>query len=188
YSQRTKEEAHDYRYFPEPDIPPIVIDKFWLDRLSKQIPELPDRKLKRYLNDFKLRFEEAFNLTRDKNTAQYYERVIDNLKNKISGKQVGNLNQYVANLIVNKKVNLKLSIADFTKKVIELLKPKNIDENLVNKLIEEAISQNPKAVVDYKKGKKNAIMFLVGQILKKLNGKADAKVIIEKLKEKINKS
>jgi aspartyl-tRNA(Asn)/glutamyl-tRNA(Gln) amidotransferase subunit B len=186
YSQRKKEEAHDYRYFPEPDIPPIVIDDAWLNEITKELPELPNEKLKRYINILKLRFDEAFFLTRDSKIANYFERVISLLDKNIKLKINDNLNQYVSNLIVNKKLSLKLSINDFANKVIELLKPKEVNTSLINQLIDEVIKENPKPVVDYKKGKQNAIMFLVGLVLKKAKGQADAKTVIEKLKQKIN--
>lgn len=186
YSQRKKEEAHDYRYFPEPDIPPIVIDDTWLNEITKELPELPNEKLKRYINILKLRFDEAFFLTRDSKIANYFEKVISLLDKNIKPKINDNLNQYVANLIVNKKLSLELSINDFANKVIELLKPKEIDTSLINQLIDEVIKENPKPVADYKKGKQNAIMFLVGLVLKKAKGQADAKTVIEKLKQKIN--
>lgn len=74
---RTKEEAEDYRYFPEPDLPPLVIDNKWVDEIKQTIPELPDAKLKRFIEDYKIRELEAKIITEDKSLADYFEEVIE---------------------------------------------------------------------------------------------------------------
>jgi aspartyl-tRNA(Asn)/glutamyl-tRNA(Gln) amidotransferase subunit B len=73
FSQRGKEEAHDYRYFPEPDLPPLSIDSSWVEEIRKALPELPDAKMRRYISDLELSSYEADILTEDRNTAEWFE-------------------------------------------------------------------------------------------------------------------
>lgn len=76
-SQRSKEEAADYRYFPEPDIPPIVISKEMIAELKKEIPELPDVKAKRYQDKLGLSAVDANNIASDRNLSKYFEEAVE---------------------------------------------------------------------------------------------------------------
>lgn len=76
YSQRSKEEAHDYRYFPEPDLPPLVIEQAWIDQISANIPELPQARAKRFSRVYQLSAQESEQLVQEKSTADYFEAVI----------------------------------------------------------------------------------------------------------------
>ncbi|MEK7560649.1 MAG: Asp-tRNA(Asn)/Glu-tRNA(Gln) amidotransferase subunit GatB [Patescibacteria group bacterium] len=80
FSQRSKEEAHDYRYFPEPDLPPFVITTEWVEKLRAGIPELPAAKRLRFTEQYGLSREAAALLTSDKALADYYEAVITELE------------------------------------------------------------------------------------------------------------
>jgi aspartyl-tRNA(Asn)/glutamyl-tRNA(Gln) amidotransferase subunit B len=198
YPQRTKEEAADYRYFPEPDIPPLFFNQEYIDAIK--VPELPSQKIKKYISDFGIRFEDAFILTRDKKTANYFEEVsqklIDKLADKIQNQvilsqklnlKIQNLNQTIANYIINKKISTQLPVEEFINKLIENLKPKEVDKELLSKVIDKVLKNNPKPVEDYQKGKTNAIMFLVGQVMKEMNGKAEAKIVREEIERKIKR-
>ncbi|UCG25188.1 MAG: Asp-tRNA(Asn)/Glu-tRNA(Gln) amidotransferase subunit GatB [Chloroflexota bacterium] len=77
FSQRGKEEAHDYRYFPEPDLPPLEIDDAWIVEVGRHLPELPDAKLARYVSEFDLTLYEAAVLTEDRPVAEWYESAVD---------------------------------------------------------------------------------------------------------------
>jgi aspartyl-tRNA(Asn)/glutamyl-tRNA(Gln) amidotransferase subunit B len=74
-SMRSKEDAHDYRYFPDPDLPPLVIEQAWVDELKAALPELPDARRARYVGDFGLTPYDAHVLTLEKETAAFYEAV-----------------------------------------------------------------------------------------------------------------
>lgn len=74
--QRSKEEANDYRYFPEPDIPPLVISREWVDEIRSNLPELPAQRKLRFVNDFGLSEYDARLLTSAKSTAEYFESVV----------------------------------------------------------------------------------------------------------------
>jgi aspartyl-tRNA(Asn)/glutamyl-tRNA(Gln) amidotransferase subunit B len=74
-SMRSKEEAHDYRYFPDPDLPPLVLDAAWVEELRAGLPELPDVRRARYQRDFGLSAYDAHVLVLEKETAAYFEEV-----------------------------------------------------------------------------------------------------------------
>ncbi len=75
-SQRGKEDAHDYRYFPEPDLPPLQLDRAWIDSIKSQLPELPDAKTRRFISEFKLTPSEAQLLTSEQTLANYFESIV----------------------------------------------------------------------------------------------------------------
>jgi aspartyl-tRNA(Asn)/glutamyl-tRNA(Gln) amidotransferase subunit B len=76
YSQRSKEDAHDYRYFPEPDIPPITVDREWLNGLYSSLPETPWAKAKRFVEQYQLQQQEAWQLAGDIDTCTFFEAVV----------------------------------------------------------------------------------------------------------------
>lgn len=87
-SQRKKESAHDYRYFPEPDIPPFVFDDAYIEKLRSSLPELPDVKMKRFMAEYALPEADAFLLTDDRNLAEYFEAVMSELQEKCQSGEV----------------------------------------------------------------------------------------------------
>ncbi len=185
FSQRSKEEAQDYRYFPEPDIPPITFSKEFINSIC--VPELPQHKLDRYIKDFSVKYQDAFLLTRNRKLSVFFEKVISNIKDQISKIKIKDqrYKQIIANFIVNKKISTDLSVEEFTKKTIELINPQKTDEKILLATIIRIIGANQKVVNDYKSGKQSAIMFLVGQVMREMKGKADAKIVIEKIKKTI---
>jgi aspartyl-tRNA(Asn)/glutamyl-tRNA(Gln) amidotransferase subunit B len=76
YPMRSKEEAHDYRYFPDPDLLPVIVNDEWKNVISKSLPELPDAKLQRFVNEYSLPVYDSEILTQTKSLAKYYEEVI----------------------------------------------------------------------------------------------------------------
>ena len=72
YSQRSKEEAHDYRYFPEPDLPPLEISRAWVEEIRTRMPELPDAKHARFVADYGLTSQDARILVGDRAVADYF--------------------------------------------------------------------------------------------------------------------
>lgn len=187
YSQRSKEEAHDYRYFPEPDIPPMEFDSDYIASILQSIPELPGSKVERYIKDFKLKESDAIALTRDKKLAEYFEQIItifqtDSLKLSFS---IDNIYQLIANLLINKRLSTDLPQTEFAKQVVELSKPKATDSNQLSIAIEKIINANNKSVADYKSGKVNALMFLLGQVMKEMKGQANAQTIRTELEKKL---
>lgn len=173
-SQRTKEEAHDYRYFPEPDIPPLEFTQTYLEKIKKQLPELPAQKMKRFVEELNIKQTDAFSLTRSKAMSDYFE--------KLSPEQD---RQKIANLVVNKKVHITQPIKVSESIAIELLTPKKTDNLALEGAISKIFEANKKAVEEYKSGKENAIMFLVGQVMREMKGQADANVVKSALVKKL---
>ena len=87
-SQRVKESAHDYRYFPEPDIPPLEFTAEYVEELRKKLPELPDVKAERFLKEYGLPESDVEILTSDRKLAQFFEEVASEIKDKISCKEI----------------------------------------------------------------------------------------------------
>ena len=85
---RSKEEAHDYRYFPDPDLLPLVLDPDWVDALRAQLPELPDAKKARFVSDYGLSADDADVLVAEKETALYFERVAKGRDPKVAANWV----------------------------------------------------------------------------------------------------
>lgn len=123
YPMRSKEEAHDYRYFPDPDLLPVIIDAEWKDEISKLLPELPDVKLQRFISDFSLPVYDAEILTQTNSLANYYEEVVsvtDAYKitsNWVTGDVLAVLN------------SKKIDISDFTISALNLGKLINLIKN-----------------------------------------------------------
>lgn len=188
YSQRSKEEAQDYRYFPEPDIPPMNFTDEYLSAIEKNLPELPNAKIERYVKDFKIRYEDAHIITRSKSTVKYFESVIESIESELkkSKLDIKNIHQSVVNQITNKKISMDIPPYEFAKKVLEMSKPKETDVNLLGTVVDDILSKNPNVVADYKKGKQNAVMFLVGQVMKEMKGKADAMIVKDTLIKKLS--
>ncbi len=87
-SQRKKESAHDYRYFPEPDIPPFEFDEAYVEKLRMTLPELPDAKLKRFVSEFALPEKDAVILTEDRPFSEYFEKVVSELDAKVLSHEI----------------------------------------------------------------------------------------------------
>jgi len=100
-SQRKKESAHDYRYFPEPDIPPMEFTKAYVENLKCKLPELPDAKEKRFASEYGLNEADVLVLTAQNDLAEYFEQVIGEAKEKISSHEVESSEEKVIKLATN---------------------------------------------------------------------------------------
>lgn len=233
YSQRHKEEAQDYRYFPEPDLPRLHIhskDKskglFDLEELKKQISELPWEKKQRIKTAYNFSSEEANLFIQDDNLLNFFEEVIKefekvkpNNKEKAIKLAYNYLTSDLKGLIESGLTtweNLKVTPQSFSHLMVllsddkissragkdilaemikkggqpeEIIKSKGLekisDESKLGSIVLEIIKNNPKALEDYKKGKENAIQFLVGQAMAKTRGAADPKLLERLFKEQI---
>ncbi len=112
-SQRTKEYAHDYRYFPEPDLPPLHIDRKWVDEIRAQLPELPEQKCQRFVSQYGLPDYDAALLTSSKMTADYFEAIVAT-KSARSAKEAGNWIIGPASAIMNQHNS---DVAEFAKRI-----------------------------------------------------------------------
>lgn len=178
FSQRSKEEAHDYRYFPEPDIPPMEFEDEYIKNLESQLPTLPSIKVKEMVDEYGVRMSDAVQITRQIEDLKYYELVASILDDKSKS-------QSLLNAIINKKIDTSISPSDFAKKFDELTSPKVTDENKLKSVVAEVLASNAKSVSDYKSGKQNAIMFLLGQVMKEMKGQADAQMVRVELEKEL---
>ncbi len=90
YSQRSKEEAHDYRYFPEPDLPPLVVEQQWVDEIAQSLPELPHAKLQRFVKEYGLTQYDAGRLTEEQAVADYFEKAARQAAPQVKAKTIAN--------------------------------------------------------------------------------------------------
>lgn len=176
--QRRKEEANDYRYFPEPDIPPIRWKKTDIEAFRKTLPELPDQKHSRFKMDYGLNDYDTSLLTESKTVADFFEEAVKR------GKTNGITPKDIANRIINKRVDMQsLSPDQMIKSITDESKSREIGENELTIAIEKVITANPKAVADYRSGKEQTLMFLMGQVMRETKGKGNAEKIMELLKK-----
>ncbi len=130
YSQRGKEEAHDYRYFPEPDLPPLVLDEAWIEAIRASLPELPESKTNRFIQQYELKPQEARLLTSEKALADYFEAAVS--KSNSSAKTVsswiaGEFMRYMNDLNIN-VTNIPVHAEDLAK-LIDMVTDKSISGN-----------------------------------------------------------
>ena len=231
-SQRVKETSPDYRYFPDPDLPPLEISDQLIERLKKQIPELPDEKSKRFQEDYALSLYDATQVTETQGIAQWFEEAvrdysrveqmtnepkhIDSRKAKLVANWVqgelmrllkenkhtikeaniepAGLSQLLL-LIDQGKINHQIAKQVFVKMYESGKSPSFIinEEGLtqidtadeLGKILDIIISENQKAVEDYRKGKEQSFKFLIGQVMRKTKGKANLKIVSKVLSEKL---
>ena len=100
-SQRKKESAHDYRYFPEPDIPPMEFTKEYVESLKMKLPELPDAKEKRFISEYGISEADVVVLTVQNDLAEYFEEVISEIREKISSHEIESPEEKVIKLATN---------------------------------------------------------------------------------------
>jgi len=187
-SQRTKEEAQDYRYFPEPDIPPLHFNRSEISNIKAQMPELPNAKFERFLKDYGLTEYDAEILTREVETAKFFEEAIGIVKNQIKNPDLEVSPKTIANWIINKKIDFnRISPYEFIKQIILAGQVPLITEIELEKIIGIVLNRNQKAIEDYKNGKTNVIMFLIGRVMKEAKQKLDVKLIKETLENYLKK-
>ncbi|MEB2308257.1 MAG: Asp-tRNA(Asn)/Glu-tRNA(Gln) amidotransferase subunit GatB [Candidatus Brocadiaceae bacterium] len=215
---RSKEEAQDYRYFPEPDLLPVLVDRKWIAEIKETIPELPLAKKQRFMEVFKLSDYDTSLLIEEKVLADLFEDCIKILNrpkvfcNWIANDLLREVNekkldihqlpvrpkQLAALVEMIEKGTISSTIAKevFSEMILTGNDPQVIveekkltqisDEGFIEAVIAKIISSNPSAIEDYKKGKKNALVFLVGQVMKETKGKANPKMVNELLQKKID--
>jgi aspartyl-tRNA(Asn)/glutamyl-tRNA(Gln) amidotransferase subunit B len=181
FSQRSKEDAQEYRYFPEPDIPPIITPKAQIETYKKSLPELPDEKVKKFIE---LGFSPytAMVSTATLPRANYIENSF-NWAKELNIDSMGTVN-YILNKRINDipNVSYKTMVEDYKKQSTV----QTVDEGELEKFILEVITENDKAVADYKSGKENVLMFLLGQTMRKIGKKVDTEMVKQLLKKKMS--
>lgn len=215
YSMRTKENANDYRYFPDPDLPPIKLTDEKIAELQAQIPRLPDARKKEYMEKYGLSAYDGEVLTTDMVLADYFEEAAAGTKYpklvanmllsevmrladgedsicKILPGRMAALASLSGDGVINsatvKKLIKELWEADFDveEKVTREGLAQVSDEAVILNWVQEAIQQNPKSVADYKKGKKAAAKAIVGKVMSVSGGKANPTVVDRLVEAQLN--
>lgn len=180
-SQRVKEEAADYRYFPEPDIPPLRFTKEQIAQIAKSIPELPEMKFARFVETFALPPADASILTESRALSEFYEeavRVLGETKEQLTPKDL-------ANWLINKKIDIEKELpAQVVESLVIAKKVVAMSDEDIYKVIDAVLAANTKAVADFKAGKEPVIMFLMGQCRSQLP-KVDTAIIIKLLRSRL---
>ena len=216
--QRSKEEAHDYRYFPEPDLLPVTVSEEWLASIRSRLPELPSARRRRFLEEYRLPDYDASVLVADRGVCDYFEEVVRRgadpklASNWVMGEVLRELNErkidieefpvgaerlaQLIQLLSDGTISTKIAREDvFPEMLSAEASPRDIverkglrqisDAGELETVVDKVIGDNPKAVEDFAAGKKNAISFLVGQIMRQTKGQANpgavSKMIVRKL-------
>ena len=148
---RSKEDAHDYRYFPDPDLPPLKFNQSFVDGIKKKLPELPDDKKERLIKDYKLSSYEAGVLISDKDTSDYFEDIAKNSDVKLSINWViGDL--FAALNKIGKSIKESPISSKNLAKLIDLIKNNTISGRIAKEVFELMINDNrdPKVIVEEK--------------------------------------
>ena len=179
-SQRSKEHAHDYRYFPEPDIPPMKFDEKYISEVGREYKNLRSKSP----TQKKKALAEELSLVKNIEERLIEELTTDEIQKIIDIADEGYEKLSVINSFLNKKDIRKKSVKDIIK-IFNEEKEKVSDESVLRKAVGLATEQNQDAVESYLKGKENALQFLIGMVMKETRGKADAEIVRELLLEKI---
>jgi aspartyl-tRNA(Asn)/glutamyl-tRNA(Gln) amidotransferase subunit B len=218
FSQRSKENANDYRYFPDPDLPKLYLSKaFDMEMLKNSLPELPTAKRTRYKSEYGIKDEDIESYINDKALASWFEDSAKILNDKEKIKTASNYitSDYVglkknnptisapsapnfAELITMvaegrvssraaKDILAMIVVAD--ESPLKIAEEKDLlqknDEGTLKDIVQNIITANPQIITVYKSGKENALMSLVGQVMKETKGSANPALVQKLLKELI---
>jgi len=217
-SMRSKEEAHDYRYFPEPDLPPLSFSAKDIKKIKAGIPELPQQRRERFKKEFKLDDKEIEVFIQHKDLGEYFEQVVSeagdpklvklisnylitDLQGLLKGMTVThrdfkitpeNFAEFIT-LISQGKISSKIAKVVLQEMFSKGADPSNIIEEKgltqitdtveIGRAVRRVVDKNPKAVEDYKKGKENALQFLIGQVMAQTKGKANPETVNQILRK-----
>lgn len=219
YSMRTKEELNDYRYFPEPDLCPMVVSDEWLEKIRAAMPALPHELWHKFVDQYGLPAYDAEVLTETKAMARYFEDLCHHTthfkaaSNWMMGPVRSYLNDHgctivdfplapdhlasLVELVAQDKVSFAVAsqkifpqmLRDKQRSALEhaqamnLLQESNTDS--IKPLVEEILSDYPKKVEEYRKGKKGLLGMFMGEVMKRSKGKANPKVANELLRKEL---
>ena len=210
---RTKELAEDYRFISEPDLPVIKLEKLRIEKIKKSLPETPREKIKKLIKKYKIEKKYAEILTKKLEIVEFFEKIIGSVNPKLavrwvteellrilnySKKEIDEVDIKpehfieLLNLIENKTITELKAKEILNKFIPESFSPKQeikkhskiSSEKEIKKIAEKVIRENKKPVQDYKEGKKEALNFLLGQVMRQSKKRADfetSKEILESL-------
>jgi len=214
---RSKEDAHDYRYFPEPDLAPLIVTEEFIERVRGEMPELPEARRNRFMEQYSLSFADASQLVSDRSLADYYEATAEASGNPRAAAnwirsellrelEAGNLSAAESPVVAN-ELGVLIRLIDEEKisgkqgkdVLVEMFKTgkgaeavvqeKGLvqlsDTGEIDSLIDEVIAANPDQLANYRSGKETLFGFFVGQVIKASKGKANPKIVNERLRAKL---
>ena len=216
-AMRSKEEAHDYRYFPEPDLPPLIVSPGFVDQIRKSMPELPEQRRKRFIEQHALSFADASQLVSEKSLADYFEKVVERTSNAraaanwirsellrefeaagvsadaspIPPEELAALIKLIDDEKISGKQGKDVLVEMFKSgKAAEVIVAEQglvqlSDTSEIDALIEQVIEANPQQLAGYRGGKEALFGFFVGQVIKASKGKANPKIVNERLRAKL---
>ncbi len=216
-SLRSKENAHDYRYFPEPDLMPVVLTAKQIEDWRKELPELPRHRRERLVLEYGLPDYAAGVIVADKHVADYYEEAAALVSNpkavsnwimtemlrllgeremdiedvKITPAALAGIVKLVDSDAINstKAKEVFAELFDNGGDPEKIVKEKGMgqvsDQSAIEELVDQAISENVKSAEDYKSGKKAALQYIVGQVMRLSKGKANPKMVGAMISEKL---
>jgi aspartyl-tRNA(Asn)/glutamyl-tRNA(Gln) amidotransferase subunit B len=215
---RSKEEAHDYRYFPEPDLPPLVVTNDFVEAVRVSLPELPGPRAKRFTGQYGMSYTDASQLTADRALADYYEaaveasggnaraaanwirsellRELENAgltveKSPLAAAELGALVSIIDDGKISGKQGKDVLVEMFRtgKTAAAIIEEKGLvqvsDTGEIDRVIDEVMAASPNQLEQYRSGKEALFGFFVGQVMKASKGKANPKVVNERLKERL---
>lgn len=214
---RSKEEAHDYRYFPEPDLPPLVVSSEFIEEVRNSMPELPEARRNRFSEQYGLGFADASQLVADRSVADYYEETVKASGNPraaanwirsellreleaaglsaadspVSPGNLGKLIRLIDDGMISGKqakdvlVEMFQTGKDADAIVAEQGLVQLSDTGEIDSLIDAVIAANPGQLASYRSGKEALLGFFVGQVIKASKGKANPKIVNERLRAKL---
>jgi len=214
---RSKEEAHDYRYFPEPDLQPLIVSEQFIEDVRQSMPELPENRRKRFGEQYGLSYADASQLVSDRDLADYYEAAAEASGNPrstanwirtellreleagglsaadspVPAKELGTLVRLIDDAKISGKQGKDVLVEMFKtgKPAQTIIEEKGMvqvsDTGEIDALIDDVIAANPDAVANYRAGKEALLGFFVGQVIKASKGKANPKVVNERLRAKL---
>ena len=205
YVMRSKEDAMDYKYFPEPDLPELIISEDKLNKIKSETPELPEEKKRRYRNELGLGEYDTELICSDLSLVRFFEKAVDlgadpkQTANWLLSevlRMVGDGEEIplkaesfvkIISLVSENKISRSTGKAVLEKAFSEGIDPEEyIDKNNlfqisdisdIEKALKRVIEENPKSVSEYRGGKEKAFKYIVGQSMKALGGKADARLV-----------
>ncbi len=215
---RTKEDAHDYRYFPDPDLYPLKIENSFINKIRSELPELPDDKRERYKFQLGLSDYDAEVIASEKEKAEFFDIVFNATKDAkltsswLTAELFGRLNKTnleissspvtaaglaeLINLIKSGEISGKIAKDVLDEMFVSKKTPTQIveekglkqvsDTGSIEKAIDEVISKFPNEVAEYRSGKDKLFGFLIGQVMKLTQGKANPQSLNELLKKKLS--
>jgi aspartyl-tRNA(Asn)/glutamyl-tRNA(Gln) amidotransferase subunit B len=214
---RSKEEAHDYRYFPEPDLPPLIVSMEFIEQVRQSMPELPEDRRKRFMEQYGLSYADASQLVAERSLADYFEVAAESsgnprgaanwirsellreleaggvtaAKSPVVATELGTLVRFIGEEKISGKQGKSVLVEMFKsgKTAQVIIEEQGLvqlsDSAEIDSLIDSVMAANPQQLASYRSGKEALIGFFVGQVIKASKGKANPKIVNERLRLKL---